>query len=283
MFRMIGYELAKLRVQKKNYVMIACHLFFLALCYLAFRSAQGKFFQRFDRTLNFHLENMNDYLDGLFFARLAMVPTFIVLMPILVATLAGDTVAGEMQDGSLKLYVSRARSRSAILLSKFFAVYVVTLLFCIWFAVANLLIGVLILGVSPTQLVMLTDRMFGTDVVVMGCGRALLRYFTSMFYFSFSLTALASITLFFSTIFNRMSAATVTVISLYFVSYVIAALPFSEAIRPYLLSEVMNNAFLFWLSPLPLFKLLLNCATLALYMAGFLLAAVLMFNYKDLK
>ena len=283
MFRMIGYELAKLRVQKKNYVMIACHLFFLALCYLAFRSAQGKFFQRFDRTMNFHLENMNDYLDGLFFARLAMVPTFIVLMPILVATLAGDTVAGEMQDGSLKLYVSRARSRSAILLSKFFAVYLVTLLFCIWFAVVNLLIGVVILGVSPTQLVMLIDQMFGTDVVVMGCGRALLCYFTSMFYFSFSLTALAAITLFFSTVFNRMSAATVTMISLYFVSFVIAALPFSEAIRPYLLSEVMNNAFLFWLSPLPLFKLLLNCATLALYMAGFLLAAVLMFNFKDLK
>ena len=112
---------------------------------------------------------------------------------------------------------------------------------------------------------------------------ALLRYFVSMVYFSFSLTALAAITLFFSTVFNRMSAATVTVISLYFVSYVIAALPFSEAIRPYLLSEVMNNAFLFWLSPLPLFKLLLNCATLALYMAGFLLAAVLTFNYKDLK
>ncbi|WP_294506772.1 ABC transporter permease subunit [uncultured Victivallis sp.] len=283
MFRMIGYELAKLRVQKKNFVMIACHLCFLALCYLAFRSAQGKFFQRFDRTMNFHLENLNDYLDGLFFARVALVPTFIVLMPILVATLAGDTVAGEMQDGSLKLYVSRARSRSAILLSKFFAVYIVTLLFCIWFAAVNLLIGVAILGVSPTQLVMLTDRMFGTDVVVMGCGGALLRYFASMVYFSFSLTALAAITLFFSTVFNRMSAATVTVISLYFVSYVIAALPFSDAIRPWLLSEVMNNAFLLWLSPLPLFKLLLNCATLLLYMAGFLLAAVLMFNWKDLK
>lgn len=280
---MIGYELAKLRVQKKNYVMIACHLFFLALCYLAFRSAQGRFFHRFDQTMNFHLENLTDYLDGLFFARVAMVPTFIVLMPILVATVAGDTVAGEMQDGSLKLYVSRARSRSAILLSKFFAVYIVTLLFSIWFAVANLLIGAAILGVSPTQLVMLTDRMFGTDMVVMGVGGALLRYFVSMVYFSFSLTALAAITLFFSTVFNRMSAATVTVISLYFVSYVIAALPFSEAIRPYLLSEVMNNAFLFWLSPLPLFKLLLNCATLALYMAGFLLAAVLTFNYKDLK
>lgn len=87
-----------------------------------------------------------------------MVPTFIVLMPIVVATLAGDCVAGEMQEGSLKLYVSRPRSRSRIILSKFFAVYLATLLYCLYFAVLNIAIGVLVLNISPTQLVMLTDR-----------------------------------------------------------------------------------------------------------------------------
>jgi len=283
MFRTLGYELVKLRVQKKNYVMLAGHVLFLLLCYLAFRSTQGGIFQRFDKTMNFHLDNLNSYLDGLFFARVAMVPTFIVLMPIVVATLAGDCVAGEMQEGSLKLYVSRPRSRNRIILSKFFAVYVAILLYCLYFATVNLLTGIAIFGVSPTQLVMLTDRVFGTDVVIMGIRGALLRYFASTLYFSFSLTALGAITLYFSTVFNRMSAATVTVISFYFVSYVIGALPFSENVRPYLLSEVMNNSFLFWLSPMPLHKLLLNLATLSLYLVGFLLAAILTFNYKDLK
>lgn len=283
MFRSLGYELDKLRVQKKNYVMLAGHLLFLCLCYLAFRSTEGGIFRRFDRTMNFHIEDLNSYLDGLFFARVAMVPTFIVLMPIVVATLAGDSVAGEMQEGNLKLYVSRPRSRNQIILSKFSAVYVATLLYCLYFSVVNLLIGVLIFGVSSTQLVMLTDGVFGTDVVIMGVPSALLRYFASTFYFSFSLTALGAITLFFSTIFNRMSAATVTVISIYFVCYVIGALPFSENVRPYLLSEVMNNSFLLWLSPLPLNKLLVNLSTLSLYLVVFLLSATLTFNYKDLK
>jgi ABC-2 type transport system permease protein len=263
--------------------MIACHLLFLVLCYLAFKSAQSGFFRRFDRAMHFQIGNMEDYLDGFFFARIAMLPTFIVLMPIVVATLAGDTVAGEMQEGSLKMYVARPRSRSLIILSKFFAVYIGTLTFCIWFALVNLLLGILLFGISPTQFVMMTDRLFGTDMVVMTWFRALMRYFASTLYFSFSLTSLGALTLFFSTIFNRMSAATVTVISIYFVSYVVAALPFSETIRPYLISEVMNNAFLLWLSPLPLNKLLLNLSTLLLYMVGFLLAAVLTFNYKDLK
>ena len=283
MLRSLCHELVKLRIQKKNYVMLGGHLLFLGLCYLAFRSAQGNFFRRFDKTMNFHVEDLTSYLDGLFFARIAMVPTFIVLMPIVVATLAGDCVAGEMQEGSLKLYVSRPRSRSRIILSKFFAVYLATLLYCLYFAALNIAIGVLVLNISPTQLVMLTDRVFGTDVVIMGVRGALLRYFAATVYFSFSLTALGAITLFFSTVFNRMSAATVTVISFYFVSYVIAALPFSESIRPYLLSEVMNNSFLLWLSPLPVNKLLVNLSTLSLFTVGFLLLATLMFNYKDLK
>ena len=283
MLRSLCHELVKLRIQKKNYVMLGGHLLFLGLCYLAFRSAQGNFFRRFDKTMNFHVEDLTSYLDGLFFARIAMVPTFIVLMPIVVATLAGDCVAGEMQEGSLKLYVSRPRSRSRIILSKFFAVYLATLLYCLYFAVLNIAIGVLVLNISPTQLVMLTDRVFGTDVVIMGVRGALLRYFAATVYFSFSLTALGAITLFFSTVFNRMSAATVTVISFYFVSYVIAALPFSESIRPYRLSEIMNNSFLLWLSPLPVNKLLVNLSTLSLYTVGFLLLATLMFNYKDLK
>ena len=283
MLRSLCHELVKLRIQKKNYVMLGGHLLFLGLCYLAFRSAQGNFFRRFDKTMNFHVEDLTSYLDGLFFARIAMVPTFIVLMPIVVATLAGDCVAGEMQEGSLKLYVSRPRSRSRIILSKFFAVYLATLLYCLYFAVLNIAIGVLVLNISPTQLVMLTDRVFGTDVVIMGVRGALLRYFAATVYFSFSLTALGAIPLFFSTAFNRMSAAIVTVISFYFVSYVIAALPFSESIRPYLLSEIMNNSFLLWLSPLPVNKLLVNLSTLSLYTVGFLLLATLMFNYKDLK
>ncbi len=283
MFRMLGYELEKLRVQKKNYVMLAGHVLFLGLCYLAFRSTQGGFSHRFDKTMNFHLENLSSYLDGFFFARIALVPTFIVLMPIVVATLAGDCVAGEMQDGSLKLYVSRPRSRNRIILSKFFAIYVAILLYCFYFSMVNLLVGVMIFGISPTQLVLLTDQVFGTDVVIMGVGNALLRYLVATVYFSFSLTALGAITLFFSTIFNRMSAATVTVISLYFVSYVIGALPFSENIRPYLLSEVMNNSFLLWLSPLPINKFLTNLSALSIYLVGFLTLATLTFNYKDLK
>ncbi len=283
MFRATLFELVKFRVQKKNYVMLAGHLLFLLLCYFAFISTQSSFFRRFDKSMEFEPQNLASYLDGLFFARVAMVPTFIVLMPVVIATIAGDCVAGEMQDGSLKLYVSRPRSRAEIILSKFFAVYLVTLAYTVYFSLFNLGFAGVCRGFSPTQMVMLADRAVGTDVVIMPFAQALANYFLTTLYFSFSLMTLGSLALFFSTLFNRMTTATVTVITLHLVSYVIAALPFSEKLRPWLLSEIMNNGFLFWLSPVPWQKLGANITLLGLYIVVFLLLAILNFNYKDLK
>ncbi len=281
--RAVFCELLKMKSQKKSYVMIGGHLLFLALCYIGFRTTTHQFFDRINATMEFKISNLSAYLDGPFFARVSMVPTFIVLMPILIATLAGDTVAGEMQDGTLKLYLSRPRSRTLVILSKFTAVYLAELAFCIYFSLAGLAIGIVLFGISPTQLLMLTGGLYGTDFVVMTLGEALFRYFAATLYFSFSLMALGSIALFCSTVFNRMTSATVTVITVYFVSYIAAALPFCEKLRPWLISEIMNNAFLFWLSPMPWEKLASNLAALSLYITGFLVLAVLNFNAKDIR
>lgn len=283
MIRMIYYELLKLAAQKKNYIMLGGHLLFLLLCYFTFRAAEHEFFLRFNEALEFKLADQTRYLDGFFFARIAMSPTFLVLMPILTATLAGDCVAGEMQSGSLKLFISRPRSRNRIVLAKFLAVFLVTTVYGIWFGLFNLAFGCLVLGVSPTQLVIPAIRLFGTQMVVMSVQAAAVRYLLTLVYFSLAMSSLAAVTLFFSTMFDRMSSATVLSITLYFVSYVIGALPFSGGVRPWLFSEVLNNSFLVWLSPVPVQNLLFHLTTLGLYTSVFLVLAALTFNFKDLR
>ncbi|MBO5308794.1 MAG: hypothetical protein J6C40_12395, partial [Lentisphaeria bacterium] len=63
----------------------------------------------------------------------------------------------------------------------------------------------------------------------------------------------------------------------------VAALPFSGLLRPWLISEIMNNAFLFWLNPIPMRKLITNLSTLAIYICFFLLASIVHFHYKDIR
>ena len=223
------------------------------------------------------------YLDGFFFARIVLVPTFIVLMPIVMAVLAGDCVAGEMQDGSLKLYMTRPRSRNRLIMTKFAAVYTAGFLYSLCFSVCGFVIGYLLFGMAPAQVLLMPGRVFGSTVSVMTNSEAFIRYCCASLYFSFSLMTLGSMALFFSTIFNRMSSAAIAVITLYFVSYVVAALPFSGALRPWLISEIMNNAFLFWLTPVPMSKLYINLATLMLYICSFLWAAIAFFSWKDIR
>ena len=89
---------------------------------------------------------------------------------------------------------------------------------------------------------MLSGHFFGSQVTIMTNSEALSLYGLTALYFSFSLMTLGSMALFFSTVFNRMSSAAITVVTIYFVSFVTSSLPFASALRPWLISEIMNNA-----------------------------------------
>ena len=126
---------------------------------------------------------------------------------------------------------------------------------------------------------------WGVDFTLMTPEMAFLRYGMMTVYFSFSLMALAAIAIFLSTWFNRMTTATIVAITVYFVSYIVAALPFAEPIKPFMISEIMGNgsAFMFWMTHIPLIKLIENLAVLGCYICGFLTLAVINFNCKDIK
>ena len=282
MIREIYFELVKFKSQKKNYVVIAGHMLFLGLCYLAFTTSKLRFLKRSlsHNKLDFDLL---DYLDGLFFARAGLVPTFLVLMPIFICALAGSSIAGEIEQGSLKLYASRPRSRTNIVMAKIFAIYSFNLIFCIYFAAAGILIGILLYGYNPTQLIFSSGFKLGNELSLMSAGEAIVRYCGTALYCSFSLMALGSIALFFSTVFNKPTAATIAAITVYFVCFIVGKLPFATEIKPYLLSHLMNGCGPLWLPDVPWQRLWRNVGVLAIYICGFSTLAVCSFNLKDIK
>ena len=282
MIRDTFFELFKMCHQKKNFIPLAGYFLFLFLCYIAYRTSTTMLTGILS-AWNPDRAEVTKYLDGFFFARIALVPTFIVLMPIVMATLGGDCIAGEIQEGSLKLYMARPRNRTQIILTKFSAIYASGFIYSLFFSITGFLIGMLLRGLSPVQVLLMPGQVFGSTLAIMTLQEAIFRYCSATLYFSFSLMTLGTMALFFSTIFNRTSSGTLAVVTIYFVSYVAAALPFAGKIRPWLISEVMNNAFLFWMTPLPMGKLYSNLTVLAMYIAGFLLAAIVSFNYKDIR
>lgn len=280
MLRETCYEIIKIFSQKKNYVVIFGHILMLLLCYVAFKTNNFRFISGDVRDM---FGDITQFVDGMFFARLAAIPTFMMIMPIFVSTIAGDIIAGEIQDGSLKLYMARPRSRCRLVASKMLAIFIVTLIYCIYFAAFCLLIGVILFGRPlDSQLIYMRGMGLGNSIVLMDLASAAWRYLLMTLYYSFSLMSLASIVLFLSTLFNRMTAATVSGITLYFVCYIIERLPFAENIAPYLLSRVMNYPDLYILD-IPLGRFAGNMTALSLYISLFLMLSMITFSMKDIK
>jgi hypothetical protein len=132
-------------------------------------------------------------------------------------------------------------------------------------------------------LIFSTGFKLGTDISLMSSADAISRYFAASFYCSFSLMALGSIALFFSTIFDKPTAATIAGITVYFVSFIVATLPFATEIKPYLLSELMNGCGVLWLPDIPWAMFAKNLGVLALFICGFSSLAICSFNLKDIK
>jgi ABC-2 type transport system permease protein len=72
----------------------------------------------------------------------------LVHVPLLVTLVAADMISGEANIGTLRLMLSKPYSRASVVLAKFFATCIYTLLLLIWVALLALFVSVLIFGTS---------------------------------------------------------------------------------------------------------------------------------------
>lgn len=91
--------------------------------------------------------NEGNILNGYFVCFLVL-NTLLVQVPLLVALVTGDLVAGEANMGTLRLMLTRPVSRGNVLLAKFLTGLVYTLLLLVWMAILALLLSMAIFGTS---------------------------------------------------------------------------------------------------------------------------------------
>jgi ABC-2 type transport system permease protein len=77
-----------------------------------------------------------------------MLQLLLVHVPLLVALIAADMISGEANMGTLRLLLSKPYSRTELLLAKFFAATVYTLMLLVWLAFLALFVSMWIFGVG---------------------------------------------------------------------------------------------------------------------------------------
>ncbi|MEV1077234.1 ABC transporter permease subunit [Streptomyces sp. NPDC050211] len=210
--------------------------------------------------------------NGLFLVFTALAATLPFFLPMAIGVIAGDAIAGEANAGTLRYLLVAPAGRTRLLLTK----YATTMAFCL---VATLVVAVSALTVGAL-LFPLGDltTISGTQIsFTEGLGRALLIALVV----AASLTGVAALGLFVSTLTNSGIAAMATTVGLLITVQILDQIPQLHALQPYFFSH-------YWLSfadlmrdPIYWDELVKNLGLQGLYAAVFGAAAWARFTTKD--
>ena len=174
-------------------------------------------------------------LNG-YFVCFFILNTLLIHVPLLVALIAGDLVAGEANMGTLRLLVARPVSREGLMLAKLSAAIVYVILLLLWMALLALLGSMLLFGTND----LLVIRETGLNIIQ--AGDVLWRFVAAFLFASLALVTIASLA-FMLSVFAENSigpiVATVCIVIVFTIIQQLQVPLFNEYVSPYLFTTHM--------------------------------------------
>lgn len=166
--------------------------------------------------------------NGFFVALAALTVELPLFLPLAVATLAGDSVAGEANIGTLRYLLTVPVGRTRLLAVKYAGIVVGALLAPLLVATVGLLAGLALFGGGPVT------TLSGSQVSL---GEGLIRLLGVCLYLGVCLAALGAVGLFVSTLTEQPMGATIATTILTVLSFVLITIPQVDWLHPYLLTR----------------------------------------------
>lgn len=210
--------------------------------------------------------------NGVFVSFAALVVVLPLFLPLAVAVVSGDAVAGEASLGTVRYLLAVPVSRTRLLLVK----YAATVAFCVAatlvVATVGIAVGALLFPVGAVTLLSGTQVSFAA---------ALVRLLLVALYVAAMMAAVAAIGLFVSTLTESPVAAMASTAVLSVVSEVLDAVPQVHAVHPWLFSHYWLNFGDLLRDPVPLDGVLRGLLAAACYVVLFGALAWSRFTTKD--
>jgi ABC-2 type transport system permease protein len=210
--------------------------------------------------------------NGVFLAFIALTIMLALVLPLTVAVVSGDSVAGESGSGTLRYLLAVPAGRTRLLAVKYVAAVSYGLAGTALVAAVSLLLGVLLFPVGPVTL------LSGTTVPM---ADGLLRLLFVTLYVAAGMAALAAIGLAVSTFTEHPIAAIATTLVLAVASEVADQVPQFAAVRPYLPTHWWLSFDALLRSPIAAADLLHGLLSFGVYAVIFLLVAWARFTSAD--
>jgi len=154
--------------------------------------------------------------NGLFVSLASLSIELGLFLPLAVGAIAGDSVAGEANIGTLRYLLTVPVHRTRLLAVKFAAITIFSLVATVWVALVGAVAGLALFGGGEMTL------LSGTQI---GMGQAVLRVLMATVYLGLCLASLGAIGLFVSTLTEQPIGATITVVIINVLSFILDSIP----------------------------------------------------------
>lgn len=211
--------------------------------------------------------------NGLFLVFAALAVTLPVFLPMAVGVVAGDSVAGEANAGTLRYLLVAPAGRTRLLLTKYASVLVFCLVATLVVALSALAVGALLFPVGEVTTIS------GTRI---GFGEGLLRAGLIAVVVAASLIGFAAVGLFVSTLTSSGIAAMAATVGLLITVQIIDGIPQLSAVHPYLFPHYWMSYADLLRDPVYWDEVVKNLGLQGLYAAVFGSAAWARFTAKDI-
>lgn len=236
MLQLLRIELFKIFKRPRTFIAFGVITVIILLVQIAMKFGGGEYVGLVMSGLSGVFDAPVDQILNGYFVCFMILNLLLIHVPILVALIAGDMISGEANMGTLRLLASKPISRTKLLIVKFAAASIYTILLLVWVAVLSLFLSLILFG---------SNQLFvarGFEVNIISQSDILWRYVAAFVFAGIGLLTVASLAFMFSAFAENSIGPIVACVCVIIVFTILTQLqiPFyDETIKPWLFTTHM--------------------------------------------
>jgi ABC-2 type transport system permease protein len=236
MWQLLQIELFKIFRKPRTYISFGAIAAMVIIIQIALKFDGISYVEFILGSLKDSLEIPYDAILNGYFVCFVILNLLLIHIPLLIALVAGDAIAGEANMGTLRLLVTKPVSRTQLMLAKFMATVVYTALLLIWMAFLALLLSVAFFGVNDIIIAR-------NDVLeIIKSNDVLWRYIAAFAYATVALTTVAALAFLLSVFAENSIGPIVSTISIVIVLTILSEMQipmYDRTVKPWLFTSHM--------------------------------------------
>ncbi|GAA4080261.1 ABC transporter permease [Actinomadura miaoliensis] len=219
--------------------------------------------------------------NGMLYPAAALAMVLPLFLPVSVAVVGGDAIAGEAGSGMLRYLLVRPVGRTRLLVAKLVALVAYVLLAVVAVALTSYGIGVAVFGNEPATSLAGADLVTSVSGTGLSTRQVVVRIALAVLYIGWSMLGVGAIALFLSTVTDSPLGAALGALAALVTSQVLVTVDAAASVHPYLVTRYWLSWIDFFRDPILWHDVQRGVALQAVYVGLLLAAAWANFATRD--